>query len=383
MKSLQKITIGISVAVLSASVIYAASSVTANEKKSEIAANLNHELGKISYPNNAPQLSSIKVATVSEVNLPIADAMNGKLAYDENVTARISSPVLGRVLSSKVEVGDVVTQNKSLAELDSPDLAAADADWAKAKADEFRKKLAFDRAKALFEHEVVARKDLESAEADYMQAKAETRRSSLRMRNLNAIGNENGRFALKAPIAGMIADKQINPGMEVRPDAPNPLFVITDLSRLWVLIDVPERYLATIQPGQKISLELDAYPDQFFEAKIDRVGLALDPNTRRIQVRAVLINKDKKLRPEMFARVSFLTDSDKKAIKIPNTSLISEGLYSFVFIEKKSGEFQKQRVNIVRKGKDDSFVDTGVNSGQRIVTEGALLLNSEVAAHAQ
>ncbi|MEB0178351.1 efflux RND transporter periplasmic adaptor subunit, partial [Undibacterium sp. CCC3.4] len=88
-----------------------------------------------------------------------------------------------------------------------------------------------------------------------------------------------------------------------------------------------------------------AYPDQLFDATVDRVGLALDPNTRRIQVRGVLSNHDQKLRPEMFARISFLSDSDKKAIKVPNTSLIAEGLYSYVFVEKKEGEFQKQRVN--------------------------------------
>ncbi|MDY7537453.1 efflux RND transporter periplasmic adaptor subunit [Undibacterium sp. 5I1] len=370
---------------------YIITSVEATEKKTDSPATLSAgsksdvkpDTGKISYPHNAPQLSSIKVAAVSEVSIPIAEAMNGKIAYDENVTARVSSPVLGRVLSSHVEAGDKVAKNQSLAELDSPDLATADADWAKAKADEQRKKLAFDRAKNLFEHEVIARKDFESAEADFLQAVAETKRCSLHMRNLNAVGNENGKFSLKAPIAGLVADKQINPGMEVRPDAPNSLFVISDLSKLWVLIDVPERYIASIHPGQKMAMSFDAYPDQLFDATVDRVGLALDPNTRRIQVRGVLSNHDQKLRPEMFARISFLSDSDKKAIKVPNTSLIAEGLYSYVFVEKKEGEFQKQRVNVVRRGQKNSYVDSGLNAGQRIVTEGSLLLNAEVASHAQ
>ncbi|MEB0284895.1 hypothetical protein, partial [Sphingomonas sp. 10B4] len=80
---------------------------------------------------------------------------------------------------------------------------------------------------------------------------------------------------------------------------------------------------------------------------------------------------------EMFARISFLSDSDKKAIKVPNTSLIAEGLYSYVFVEKKEGEFQKQRVNIIRRGQNNSYVDSGLNADQRIVTEGSLLLNAE------
>ena len=313
--------------------------------------------------------------------------MNGKLAYDENVTSRVSSPVAGRVIRSTIEIGDYVKRDTPLLILDSPDMATADADFAKAKADQQRKKLNLDRVQKLLEQEVIARKDVESAEADYLQAAAETKRAGLRMRNLNAQGSENGKFVLKAPISGLVTDKQINPGLEVRPDAAAPLLTITDLNRLWVLVDVPERYIGNIKNGQKIQLEFDAYPDQIFDALVDRVGLALDPTTRRIQIRGILNNKDGKLRPEMFSRVSFLADSDKKAFRIPNAALIVEGLYNYVFLEKREGEFQKQKVNIVRKDRDVSYADVAsnaaLNNKQRIVEEGALLLNSEVASHAQ
>jgi cobalt-zinc-cadmium efflux system membrane fusion protein len=368
-------------------VIYSAKLVTATEKKTDTPQTAKAEIGKISYPANAPQLASIKLATISEVSLPIADTMNGKLAYDENVTSRVSSPVAGRVIHSTVEIGDYVKRDTPLLILDSPDMATADADFAKAKADQQRKKLNLDRAQKLLEQEVIARKDVESAEADYLQAAAETKRAGLRMRNLNAQGSENGKFILKAPISGLVTDKQINPGLEVRPDAAAPLLTITDLNRLWVLVDVPERYIGNIKNGQKIQLEFDAYPDQIFDALVDRVGLALDPTTRRIQIRGILNNKDGKLRPEMFARVSFLADSDKKAFRIPNAALIVEGLYNYVFLEKREGEFQKQKVNIVRKDRDVSYADVAsnaaLNNKQRIVEEGALLLNSEVASHAQ
>ncbi|WP_423681776.1 efflux RND transporter periplasmic adaptor subunit [Undibacterium sp. WLHG33] len=377
----------ITLALAGITVIYSGKRVTAAETKSETPPIAKAEIGKISYSANAPQLASIKLTAISEVSLPIADTMNGKLAYDENVTSRISSPVAGRVIRSTVEIGDYVKKDTPLLILDSPDMATADADFAKAKADQQRKKLNLDRAQKLLEQEVIARKDVESAEADYLQAVAETKRAGLRMRNLNAHGSENGQFVLKAPISGLISDKQINPGLEVRPDAAAPLLTITDLNRLWVLIDVPERYISNIKNGQKIQLEFDAYPDQIFDAIVDRVGLALDPTTRRIQIRGVLNNKDMKLRPEMFARVSFLADNDKKAFPIPNSALIVEGLYNYVFLEKRPGEFQKQKINIVRKDRDVSYADvasnTELNNKQRIVEEGALLLNAEVASHAQ
>ena len=382
MMNKKKILISAGIAALSAISFFYVGAVGSTEKKNDEPAP-KPETGRISYPKNAPQLSSVKVASVDIVSMPLADAMNARLAYDETVTARVSSPVLGRVLSSAVEVGDSVAKNRALAEIDSPDLATAEADWSKAKADEQRKKLSYERSKLLFENEVLARKDMENAEADFRQAQAETQRSSLRMRNLNSVGNEKGQFALRAPIAGVITDKQINPGTEVRPDAPLPLFVISDLRRLWVLIDVPEKYLQSVKAGQKMTVELDAYPDQLFEATVDRIGLALDPNTRRIQVRGLIDNKENKLRPEMFARVAFLSESEQKVAKIPNTSLVSEGMYSYVYIEKKEGEFEKKRVTVIRKGVSYSYAEAAPLTGLRIVTEGALLLNAEVSAHAQ
>jgi len=352
------------------------------EAKAEVPHKDKPEPGIVKFAADAPQLSSLKIEFVREIALPVAEPVNGRMAYDENATARVSSPILGRVVKLFGEVGDRVERNAALLDIDSPDLATAEADWQKAKADEMRKKLAFDRAKNLFDHEVIARKDYESADADYQQAIAETRRVSSRMRNLHASGNENGKFRLRAPIAGVIADKQVNPGLEIRPDLPQPLFVITDISRLWIIADVSERNIADIKPGQDVNVETDAYPGQPFAAKVDRIGLALDQNTRRVQVRCVVQNPEKKLKPEMFARVFFLADGGKKGIQIPNTSLIVEGIYSYVFVEKLPGVFEKRRVKIALRDSDHSFIDNGVASGERVVTEGALLLQSEASSNA-
>jgi cobalt-zinc-cadmium efflux system membrane fusion protein len=147
---------------------------------------------------------------------------------------------------------------------------------------------------------------------------------------------------------------------------------------------VPERSAAELRPGQVVTIETDAYPDERFAAKIDRIGLALDPGTRRIQVRCSVKNIDRKLKPEMFARVSFLADdSGKKGIPLPNTSLFTEGIYSYVFVETQAGTFEKRRVNVKIKGHERSFVNAGLAAGERIVTEGAFLLNAEVAGDAQ
>lgn len=340
--------------------------------------------GQLSFGADAPQLSLLKVAAVAAVPLPLSEPLNGRLAYDENRTARVSSPVAGRVMAAVPEPGERVARGAVLAVIDAPELATAQADWRQAEAGEALKRQAAARAAALFEAGLLAQKDHEAAQADWRQAQAESRRSQLRLRSLNATGREDGSFSLRAPVAGVLADKQTNPGLEVRPDLPNPLFVVTDPRRLWLLVDVPERSAAALHPGQRASFDTDAYPGQRFGAKVEHVALALDPVTRRVRVRCAVDNPDLKLRPEMFARVAFLAgDGAKQALPVPNGSLFVDGVREVVFVETRPGTFARRHVNVALRGRDTSYIDAGLRAGERVVTEGAFLLNAEVAAHAQ
>jgi len=355
----------------------------ANQAAADPAPQRAREPGVLRYEAGAPQLAALRIETAAELPLPMADPLNGRLALDENRTARIASPIAGRVLALKAEAGDRVARNAVLLQADAPELAAADADWRKAQADEVHKKLAFERARNLLAHEVVPQKDVEAADADYRQAVAESRRAALRMKSLHASGSENGSFSLRAPLAGVVIERQVTPGMELRPDLPNPLFVISDPSRLWLLVDVPERSLAQVKPGQKVSLETDAWPDARFAATVEKVGYALDPATRRIQVRCTVDNADGRLRPEMYARVSFLSDSGRSAIVVPNAGLVTDGIHTYAFVEASPGVLRKRQVSLALRGREASYVDAGLKAGERIVVEGALLLNAEMASHAR
>jgi cobalt-zinc-cadmium efflux system membrane fusion protein len=368
---------------IAAGAIFGASHLHAADQVADTVPARASEPGVLRYGADAPQLSALRIETAAALPLPMAEALNGRLALDENRTARISSPIAGRVLKLQAESGDRVVRNAVLLQADAPELAAADADWRKAQADEVRKKLAFERARNLFAHEVVPQKDVEAADADYRQSAAESRRTALRMKNLHASGSENGSFSLRSPLAGVVVERQVTPGMELRPDLPNPLFVVSDPSRLWLLVDVPERSLAQIRPGQKVSLETDAWPDVRFAATVDKVGYALDPTTRRVQVLCTVENPDGRLRPEMYARVSFLSDSGRSVIALPNAGLVTEGIHTHAFVEASPGVFRKRQVSLALRGRETSYVDAGLAAGDRIVVEGALLLNAEMASHAR
>ena len=341
------------------------------------------EPGVLRYPAGAPQLAALTVRPVQLLPLPVSEPLNGRLAMDETRSARISSPIAGRVLSIRAEIGDRVVRDAVLLQADAPELAAADADWRKAQADEVRKRLGYERARNLLAHEVVPQKDVEMAEADYRQAAAESRRTALRMKSLHASGAENGSFSLRSPIAGVVVERQVTPGMELRPDLANPLVVITDPSRLWLLVDVPERSLARIRTGQKISIETETYPGVQFAGVVERTGFALDPATRRVQIRAGVPNADGRLRPEMYVRVAFLSESAESAVAVANTGLITEGVNTYAFVEKHPGVFEKRQVSLALRGRDRSYVNGGLQAGERVVTEGALLLNAEMASHAR
>jgi cobalt-zinc-cadmium efflux system membrane fusion protein len=349
------------------------------EPKPQAAGPAQVNVRELRFAPDSPQLSFIKVEAVLALPEPLLDPLNARVAYDENYTVRVSSPIAGRVTRLLVQPGDRVVAGQTLMLLDAPEFAAAAADVAKSSADLRLKEKSYARADELYRAEVVARKDFESAESDLRQAEAEQNRARLRLRNLDAASSGAGAvYALRTPIAGVIAERNVNPGAEVRPDAPNPLFVVTDPTHLWVMIDLPERYLSKVRLGQKVTIDVDAYPGGDFVGQVASIGEVLDPATRRIQVRCVVNNPNRQLKPEMYVRVTPINDERVKLARIPNSALLTVGLYSFIFLEKEPGVFEKRQVTLGLQGHTESYVKQGLAGGERVVTVGALLLNSEL-----
>lgn len=332
----------------------------------------------VRFDIGASQLTSIRVEPVVTARMPLAEPLNARLSYNENSTARIMAPIAGRVTRLNVEPGDRVRTGDPLLTLDSPELAAAVADLQKARADEQRKRLTLERTQTLVQADVSPRKDLENAIAEHGAARAEAMRAERRLRNLSPRAIDDGSFVLRAPLAGVVTERRVNRGNEVRPDQAEPLFVISDPSILWVLVDLPERDLAMVRVGHHALVEVDAYRGGF-DAVIERIGETVDPTTRRVQVRAAVRNPDGRLKPEMYARVVLVASDTVLAVRIPNSALVTQGLYSFVFVEAEPGLFTRRRVTMTVQDREYAYVSDGLEAGERLVTTGALLLNSELS----
>ena len=283
------------------------------------------EPGVLRFPTAAPQLAQLKVERAERAPVPMDEPLAARVAYDENATSRLYAPIAGRVLEIRANTGDSVKAGDVLAILDAPELGSAAADLAKAQAGAARSKAALERTRSLVDAEVLPRRELEASQAEWQQANAEAGRARLRLANLAPGGklpSGSERYPLRAPISGIVATRHINPGMEVRTDADEPLFVVTDLARLSVLVDVPARDLPLVTVGKAALIEVSAYPHRSFEGKVVHVAPTLDPATRRVQARVTVDNREKLLKPEMYAKVGILADSREELPKIPTGALL-------------------------------------------------------------
>lgn len=334
------------------------------------------EPGVIRFAPNAPDLDSLQIVAAQAEPLPVSADLNARLAVNADITGRIGAPVAGRVTVVLADIGTAVRAGQPLARMDAPDLAQARADLQKAASDADLKRRAAKRAKTLFEGDALARRDLEGANADARSSNAELTRAQLRLRNLG--GSSGTDLALAAPVSGYVLDRQIETGQQLTAGQ-GPLFTVTDPKRLWLLVDVPETAISRARIGEDVVFEVNAYPGRRFTARIKRIGLAVDPATRRVQVRAEAANPDLALKPEMFARARFVTDDGKVAIKVPNAALFEQGLKSYVFRVEAPGTFRRVPVSVGVRAEDASYVTAGLKDGDRIVGEGALLLNAQLA----
>lgn len=332
------------------------------------------------FPEGSPQLSMIQTKNLHSSPIPLTDTLSGRLVYDEDATARIGVGVSGRVVNIDVAPGDTVKAGQVLAEIDSPDFGAAYADLNKARADLNRKRLAVERAKELVPGEAIPIKDWEALLADFAQARAEADRAEQRVKNINPRGLpiSDHRMKLTTPIGGIVVERSATPGLEVSPGMVTPIFVVTDPKRLWLMIDLPENLLGRIKKGSNVDLESDAYPGERFMAKIVQVGQVIDPNTRRVNVRAKLDNPQQKLLPEMFVRAHILQDNGD-GIAVPNSALVNQGMYTYVYVQNAPLEFQRRKVKLLTQGGEVSYVSEGLRSGESVVTSGAMLLDAELS----
>lgn len=320
----------------------------------------------------------IKESVVKLVQRPIMAPVTGKIVYDETRTSRVTSPISGRVAGSIAELGIYVHKNDALAELDSPELGQAQSAYAIALSELNLANRIYQRKTNLYEYDSVPLKDVEQAKADLDRIRNETERTRLKLANLGIHSMRlDDRFILRAPLSGTITERNINPGMEVRSDLDTPLFVISDLKQLWVQMDIFEKDIGSIHVGAQVSLRVPAYPDENHIATVSYIGQIVDESSRTVKVRCIVPNPENKLLPAMFASIEVQSDPEDLAVVVPLTALFTEGQSVWVYVNIGDYHYQKRWVKTGLRLKDRAVVLEGLNVGEQLVIDGALLLRAE------
>jgi cobalt-zinc-cadmium efflux system membrane fusion protein len=179
-----------------------------------------------------------------------------------------------------------------------------------------------------------------------------------------------------APRSGVVLDIGAASGEYSKSlDAPQPLCTIADISTVWALGDIYERDFAGLKMGEEAQVTLDAYPDQRWPGRVGVLSDAVDPTTRTLHLRIVLPNPGGRIKPAMFGSIRVLRSSSQ-GIVVPASAVIREGNEAHVFISKGNGRFERRTIKLGRAMDGSIEILSGVNPGDSIVSEGALLLRA-------
>src|SRR6202165_3617223 len=301
------------------------------------------------YTPTPAEWASLTIEPVTDRTFRAETVTEGKIAVDEDRSTPVFSPYAGRVTKLLVRPGDSVTQGQPLFVIEAADTVQAQNDFIAAMTGLNKARSALDlaqlqhkRAKDLFEGKAVPQKDFQQAEATLIQAQNDLRstqtaleaaRNKLRIlgftdeaiSSFQEKGSINPNTTIFSPIAGTVVQRKVGPGQYVNSGASDPVFVIGDLSTVWLTAFVRETDASNVSVGQEIAFNVLALPGRPLTARINYVSAAIDPATRRLLVRATIDNKDGRLKPEMFANVTIYSDSDHPAIAVPKQALIYEG----------------------------------------------------------
>ena len=310
------------------------------------------------------------------------EAASGKGVVKRDVT-RVLTPASGQVLSLNVKVGDPVKKGETLFYINSREAAAAITEHLESHKDLQLAEKTHAMTLDLFQHQAASVMALRQAESDLAKARAHVARTeeSLRVLGLDVDRSErserlDSRIPVRSPLGGTVIERRVTEGQFVQPDS-NPLLVVADLSTVWVLADIFEHDLHLVSLGQKAEVSTVAYPDRRFMARVSRISDSLDPTTHTVKVRFLADNSTGQLKPEMFATVTLILSQATQVLTVPAMTVFVEGERNYVFVLQSDHHLTRQQVNVVPDPSGRARVVGGLQAGDRVVSDGALLLQLE------
>jgi cobalt-zinc-cadmium efflux system membrane fusion protein len=324
--------------------------------------------------------ANLKVETVHLQNVAGVLELPGRVEADPKRLLHVYAPLSGRLLDLTLTPGQDVRKGQTIAMLQSGDAAQARADLNKARTEVARADRALERGKTLLSHEVMSQADFQDLTAASAVAHGEQERALTRIHELGF--SEDGTsdvVPITAPIAGTVLELGTASGeMQRSLETTNGIATIANLDAIWVTGDVFERDLGSVHAGQSVDIIFPAYAGKTFHGTISNIGDALDPTTHAVKVRVVLANADHALKPGMFATLQIVRAAVPRIV-VPLAAVLHDGDAAEVYVPEGGADkyaIRKVTIGAVHDGAVEIL--SGINAGERIVTEGAAFLRQPV-----
>ena len=332
---------------------------------------------------NESLLAQIKISVVSQGDVSDILRVAGQIDFDEQALTRIGASVTGRVTQINAQLGNEVKKGDTLALINSSELSNSQLAYLKARSEKEFHRRTVQRAKTLFEADVISAAELQRRESEYEVASAQTRAAQDQLRvlgvNLKAMeelattGAIDSVASVMATIKGVVVERKVTTGQVVQPA--DVLFTVADLSRVWAVAQVPEQQVAQVKVGQSVRIEVPALENEKLIGKLIYVGQTVNPESRTVLVRTELDNTSGRLKPSMLASM-LIESTPTKRVVVPITAIVREQDADYVFIEEKPGSFRLKPVRLSSEHNGQRVVLDGLSQGMRIVSDGAFHLNN-------
>jgi len=328
----------------------------------------------------ADQMAHIQIYTVVAAPLERTLRLTGAVAYNGFLTTPVITQVGGPVSRIVVSPGEHVKAGDPMLYVASPDYSVTRSTYIKARdafqlADRFYK-----RAQDLYAHQAIAQADLEQAESTRAQAEADLQSSEQAIRVLGIPNPEtvltaapSAELPLLAPLAGEVVERLCSPG-ELLQAGGTQCFTLSDMSSVWVLVNVYQNDIAYVHVGQEVTIDNEAYPG-VVRGRIQYVAPALDPTTRTLQARIEATNPGERLKRDMYVTAELHAGTIPNAVTVPDASVLRDtDNMPYVYIQTAASQFARRMVTLGESQGGKTQVVTGLQAGDKIVGDGSLFL---------
>ncbi len=332
----------------------------------------------------AVQRQKIQLYTVAPSKFHKVTETTGTVDFDNDQSTSVLAPFGGPVSKLLVNPGDTVKAGDPLAQVDSPDFAAAISAYRKALATAQTLRRVADMDKDLIQHNGVAQREEEQAQTDAANAEADRDAALQTLVSLNLdpqvikdlqagkpVSRPGGR--INSPIAGTVVEKLITPG-ELLTAGTTPCFTVADLSRVWVMTQIFGSDLASVSVDDHAEV-VSGIATNEFSGTVDNISALVNPDTRSVLVRVVVENPGDFLKKQMYVRVRIQARQETSGLLVPVSAILrdDENL-PFVYVAEADGSFARRHVTLGYRTGDQYDISDGLHSGEQIVTDGGLFV---------